>query len=300
MAKRKLKGKKMDIKMLSGKKIHHNVFGEGRIISVKESYIVIDFLGVEKKFHFPEIFESGQIIMVSNKDIQNEIVNYCKDKKMIESKIQAEKIAVREEENIRKTEEGKKATRNRTYKKNPDKTVWIKFEGKQDRNAKANIHKVIQNGQIWYVLHYNKRPVNVKDGDSFFMAEGITDNMGRPRQVITGRGHLYGFNEDNYSPAEWTKVYSWIPGHPWYVVIKDFEMLDTQIYNSLMLENVILEVGTETFEASSGKNRSYEYLMHIHTRKQHMKLTEAAETYINQKFDTLVAQYGSQKFETIL
>jgi hypothetical protein len=184
-------------------------------------------------------------------------------------------------------------------KKKSARKIWIKFEGAQDRNAKANIHKVMQNGETWYVLHYKRKPVNVKDGDAFFMAEGIADNMGRPRQVITGRGHLYGFDENNYSPEEWTKYYSWIPAHPWYVVIKDFEMLDTQISNSLMLEKVILDVGTETFEASSGKNRSYDYLMHIHTQKQHMKLTEKAETYINEKFDELIKIYGSQKFETL-
>ena len=65
-----------------------------------------------------------------------------------------------------------------------------------------------------------------------------------------------------------------------------------------MLEQVIKDVGTETFEASSGMDRDYDYLMHIHTQKQHMKLTKEAEDYINGKFDELIEKYGAKKYYT--
>lgn len=287
----------MNISELVGEEIEHKskTFGKGIVSAIKDKYIIVKFSDVESEFQFPGAFEKGFLRAVDD-DTQKDILL------LIEEKKDAEKKKAEEEKQRKQQEEEKqrKINKERQLKIiNKDRTVWIKFEGAQNENSYANLHKVVQDGKDWYVLHYKRAPRNVKEDDPFFMAEGITDGMGRPRQVITGRGHLMAFRDSNFSPEEWTKFYSWIPKHPWYVIIKDFEMLDTSIRNGLMLEQVISAVGTETFEASSGKNRDYEYLMHIHTQKQHMKLTEEAEEYINNQFDLLVKKFGSKKYITV-
>lgn len=289
----------MNLNELVGEKVKHKKFGEGTVTSVEGDTAVIDFNGEERKLSIKMAFNQSKFVSILNLNLQQDLDNHLASLEEEEAKrkqLEKEMIAKAEEE--KREAQRQRAAERRARSKSDGQTVWIKFEGAQNRNAYANLHKIIQNGKEWYVLHYKRKPANVKDGDSFFMAEGIEDNMGRPRQVITGRGHLCGFSEDNYSPEEWTKFYSWIPAHPWYVVIKDFEMLDTQISNGLMLEQVIKDVGTETFEASSGMDRDYDYLMHIHTQKQHMKLTKEAEDYINEKFDELAKQYGSKKYYT--
>ncbi len=289
----------MDFGILIGANVKHIKFGRGKIASIDGDIAEVDFKGKTIKLSIKMVLYRSKIASVEDSGIQAEIDAFF-DAQEAENvrKKQLEKEALDRIEREEQLKKRQKAAERRAAAKDRGETVWIKFEGSQNRNAYANLHKVIQDGKEWYVLHYKKRPANVKAGDPFFMAEGIEDSMGRSRQVITGRGHLCGFSEENYSPEEWKKFYSWIPEHPWYVVIKDFEMLDTQISNGLMLEQVILDVGTETFEASSGKDRNYTYLMHIHTQKQHMKLTTDAEEYINSKFDDLAKKYGSKKFYT--
>lgn len=286
---------------LIGIEVRHKKFGIGKVNSIDGAYINIVFGEKEKSFSFPMIFDGGNFIKAVDDSIQQKIQEFIENQKEEEQKRKDEEKAKKDaEEEQRRIEEKKKISERQIKRKATGRTVWIKFEGAQNENAYANVHKVPVDDNTWYVLHYKMRPVNVKDGDAFFMAEGITDSNGRPRQVITGRGHLYKFSEDNYSPDEWVKIYSWIPSHPWYVVIKDFEILDAPIRNGLMLEQVITDVGAETYVASSGQDRDYEDLMHIHCRRTHMMLTEEAEEYINEKFDELVNRFGSQKFETVL
>lgn len=284
---------------LIGTKVTHKKFGAGMVAAIDGDCAIVDFSGDERKISIKTAFYLSKFVSIGDIELQKKLDSFISEQEEeLARKKQLEKeLAEKANEEKRLAQKQQVATR-RAKANNSVETVWIKFEGAQNRNGYANLHKIIQNGKEWYVLHYKRKPANVKDGDPFFMAEGIEDIMGRPRQVITGRGHLCGFSEENYSPEEWTKFYSWIPAHPWYVVIKDFEMLDTQISNGLMLEQVIKDVGTETFEASSGMDRDYDYLMHIHTQKQHMKLTKEAEDYINGKFDELIEKFGSKKFYT--
>lgn len=175
--------------------------------------------------------------------------------------------------------------------------IWIKFEGGQNGNVMPELHDVHTiDGKKIYILNYSKRPSKVENGDSVFMAEGLKDSFGKPYQAITGRGHLCAFSEGSECPTEWIKKYSWMEHYKYYVVIKDFEMLNVKKFRGLRLEKVINNVGTETYEASSGKERDKNYLMHIHTRRMHMILTPLAEAFINQEFDKLVEQYGSTKY----
>ena len=284
---------------LIGARVTHKKFGVGTVIAIDGDGAVVDFGGDERKLSIKTAFYQSKFVSMEDVGLQKKLDNYISEQEEEQArKKQLEKELAEKAEEEKRLVQKQQAASRRSKANSSGETVWIKFEGAQNRNAYANLHKVIQNGKEWYVLHYKRKPANVKDGDPFFMAEGIEDNMGRPRQVITGRGHLCGFSEDNYSPEEWTKFYSWIPAHPWYVVIKDFEMLDAPISNGLMLEQVIKDVGTETFEASSGMDRDYDYLMHIHTQKQHMKLTKEAEDYINGKFDELIEKYGAKKYYT--
>jgi hypothetical protein len=181
-------------------------------------------------------------------------------------------------------------------------TIWIKFEGPQNENGFANLHKVKNGNKTWYILNYTKtkRPSSVSDGDEFFLAEGITDSRGKNIQVITGRGHLYGFNDNNISFESWIKEYNWMEYRPWYVIIKDFERIDTPIKNCLSLDKVLLNCRSDTYESSFGQNCSFEEIKRKHTQKIHMKLTSVSSEFINKELDKLAKKYGSTVFESEL
>ncbi len=97
---------------------------------------------------------------------------------------------------------------------------------------------------------------------------------------------------------KWKEKYPWIPSHPWYVVIKDYEALNSQILYGLPLEEVIIRIGAETYDSTADKNKDHEDLMRIHARRSHMRITREAEKYIDERLDKIFDVYGSIKGES--
>ena len=90
--------------------------------------------------------------------------------------------------------------------------------------------------------------------------------------------------------------YEWMNHYHYYAELIEMEVLDAPRSKGLYLDQVIRTIGSDTFEASYGENRSYEKLRIIHTQKQHMKLTYDAKKYIDEEFDKLVRIFGSKKY----
>ena len=290
--------RQFDEAMFVGKEVIHAKFGKGKIISADQSCVSVSFeIGV-KDLSIEVAFADGKNMKLTDavsQSLVEEIISENKAKKQEEARMKKEAA-----ESKRKAEVAEEIAKNKAKRSKTGKTAWIKFEGEQDRNRMANVHVVMQNGKPWYVLHYSKRPSGVKDGDTFYLAEGIIDDSGKRKQVITARGKLLGFSDENFSPKEWEKTFPWLSWHPWYVVIAECEVLDAEIRKGLKLEHVINELGTETYLSTSGMNRDHDYLMKVHCQKQSMKLTEEAETFINKEFNKLVEKYGSKHYKTIL
>ena len=290
--------RQFDETLFVGKEVIHAKFGKGKIISADQSCVSVSFeIGV-KDLSIEVAFADGKNMKLTDAPSQKlveEIINENREEKRKEDRMKKEAA-----EAAHKAEAAEEKAKNTAKRSKTGKTAWVKFEGEQDRNRMANIHVVMQNGKPWYVLHYSKRPSGVKDGDTFYLAEGIIDDAGNRRQVITARGKLMGFSDDNLSPKEWEKTFPWLSRHPWYVVSTECESLDAEIRRGLKLERVINELGTETYLSTSGMNRDHGYLMKVHCQKQSMKLTEDAEAFINKEFDKLVEKYGSKTYKTEL
>ncbi|MBR3382814.1 MAG: hypothetical protein IKG85_07255 [Clostridia bacterium] len=278
----------MDISNVIGEQIKHKAFGLGTIESISGKIITANFDGIPKKLDISAIISGGFAIFESQEtaDILSEYA--------LEIEKEKARTAVPNPAPSTPSAPVKKST----YKSKGTHGIWIKFEGQQNENHTANLHKVVLNGKTLYVLNYtnSKKPSGVREDDEFFMAEGITDYYGKPCQVITGRGHLCAFSDDNVSPESWYTAHPWMKDRKWYVIIKDFEALDTNIKNGLLLNDVISHCGTETYESSSGKGRDDSYVKRMHTQKIHMRLTEEACNYINSEFDRLKRKYGSKEY----
>ena len=273
--------------------IIHKNYGTGVVLQIRKAKDLVADVAIcgEKKVFSVKIIAEGEILHFEQEDLQTKIREYYKHYEKEQQKEQQRMQHIHPTETVLRERYIPKYGNNP-----PSNTIWLKFEGPQNPNSFANLHEVFFEGKRWYVLHYtkSKKPSNVHENDEFFMAEGITDSRGKSLQVITGRGHLYAFSEENVSPKEWEETYPWIVDRPWYVIIKDFEMLNTQISNCMTLEQVVVHCGTNTYEASCGKDRNFEYVMHMHTQKIHMKLTSIASEYIHAVFDQKAKVFGSK------
>ena len=172
----------------------------------------------------------------------------------------------------------------------------IKFEGPQKGNQRHEMVSVNQEGKSLYILNYVKRPSSVKDGDVVFMAAGIEDRYGKPQQVIIGRGHLCGYVKGTEVLSDWVEKYSWMNHYKYYVVLRDFETIDNCRESGLLLERVLIKVGSDTYEASKGQDRDLSQLKRMHTQKMHMHLTEEAREYINTQLDDIFSKNGSVQY----
>ena len=178
-----------------------------------------------------------------------------------------------------------------------DHTVWMKFTGKGDDrhpgDEKASIFSVPTANGRTYLATYPWKPSQVRDGDEIYIAPLTTDNRGNNQPVIVGRGKLKAFSESNYAKDEWFKKVSWLTDYPWYCVIEECELLDTEIENGVPLDAVLNHLGSNTYISSYGKKESPSDVEKKHHQKAHIRLSGNAKEYVDKRFDVLVAKYGS-------
>lgn len=282
----------MNISTIIGEQIIHKAFGLGTIDAINGEILIASFNGVLKKLSVSAIV-SNELIEFQNKELLQVLCEY--NLQLNRARVETE-VNKRLEKNVALSSKVSMPK----YKPNGNNKIWIKFEGPQNENKSANLHSVSLNGKTLYVLNYtnSKKPSSVKENDEFFMAEGVSDDYGKPCQVITGRGHLCAFSETNVSPESWHTDHPWMKDRQWYVIIKDFEALDTCIKNGIPLKDVIDYCGSDTYVSSYGENRDIDSVKKAHMRRIHMELTEDARDYINKAFDKLKAKYGSKEYKS--
>jgi hypothetical protein len=86
--------------VLTDLKIKHKTFGEGTVVSFDGRYITVSFLSCEKKFVYPDAFES--FITLGDGSVSDEILEDIKNAKMAKQII----IDKKNEENRRAMDHG--------------------------------------------------------------------------------------------------------------------------------------------------------------------------------------------------
>lgn len=143
-----------------GSKVSHKFFGKGTVLDLTDDIITIKFAKGEKKFEYPEAFET--FLVSDNKTIQNRALKLAE-----EAKQRKEEEAKRREEELRqKQQEALKAQKN-TTPKSPAASVHFEREnaafkctycdggktksciGFKGVCSKKNIEVNIKNGRNW-------------------------------------------------------------------------------------------------------------------------------------------------------
>lgn len=180
-------------------------------------------------------------------------------------------------------------------------TIWLKFDGDAEnrisRDERFPLVEVIIDGKRLYIQNYpkTKKPGMVADGDEVYLAAISTDKENKNQPIIVGRGTLRGFRKINHVDPSWPleKGKEWMEKYPWFCVMDQFEILDTYVGNGIELDKVYMELGSDTYLASFGRNEDTATVAQKHYQKAHLRLSGNAKQLIDKKFDELVKIYGS-------
>lgn len=276
---------------MADKTVKHIRFGEGIIIREENGKVSVRFAEGEKILPYSS-FE--KYLMCNDSAIQDEFFEKAEKLKRERELSENKKLeAIRK--SLRQVDVNSKKRNSKPTKRYDN---WIKFEGPQNELLPQEVMCVKDADRTLYILNYVKRPSGVKDGARVFVASGIQDDYGVPQQVITGRGILVGYNENNIVKPEWIAEHSWMAHYSNYLVLREYENLSAARRYGLTLNQVFAAVGADTYPSSEGQNVSLEELRRKHTQKMHMKITNKAAEYIDGQLDKLFKRYGSQFYQS--
>ncbi|SCY45773.1 PLD-like domain-containing protein [Pseudobutyrivibrio sp. AR14] len=182
-----------------------------------------------------------------------------------------------------------------------DFTAWLKLEGSGENRLnpeeKYYTNVVILNGEKVYPLNYtaSKKPSSVKNGDVAYIAPLSCDKKGKNQPIIVGKGRLRAFDNGNDATLypDWIKKYPWMEEkYPWYCLMKEHFVLDTQIENGIPLQEIWDRFGSDTYESSFGKEEPYVEVAKKHYEKCHIRLSGNAAEYIDARLEELKKKYG--------
>lgn len=194
-------------------------------------------------------------------------------------------------------------SKNKIEKKVNSYNSWLKFEGRgSDRknpNEKYNINNVYLGGDTIYLFNYSRRPSSVNEGDVVYIAPLSFDKDGKNQPMIVGKGHLKAFKKNNNAnnQPEWIKKYPWMENvYPWYCIVEDHFIIDTEVKNGIPLREIWDRFGSDTYEASFGKEESYPEVAKKHRRRGHIRLSGNVAEYIDKRLDELIDKYGAKYY----
>lgn len=181
-----------------------------------------------------------------------------------------------------------------------DHNIWLKFGGESNDRifGKYPMTKVLLNGKETYLSCYPWKPSSVKEDDEIYLAALTFDKNKKAQPTIVGRGKLQGFNRSNGVQDDWISKYAWMDRFPWYCVIKEMSLLNTDVKNGVPLDALLAELGSDTYLSSFGKNESIVAVSRKHYQKAHIMLTGNAKSFIDKEFDKLEKEYGTNTFRS--
>lgn len=185
-----------------------------------------------------------------------------------------------------------------------DHNIWLKFDGDAEdrigRDDQFPLIDVILDGKKVYIQNYPWKPSGVKDGDEVYLAAITTDKRGKNQPIIVGRGTLHGFRSTNHFNPTWlrNKELEWMERYPWYCVMDEFEILATGVGDGIELDKVYMELGSDTYLASFGRNEDIASVAQKHYQKAHLRLSGNAKEFIDKKLDELFLIHGSIKMQS--
>jgi hypothetical protein len=103
------------------------------------------------------------------------------------------------------------------------------------------------------------------------------------------------FNASNIATKEMIYEYNWMERYRYYILLKEFEIIDTEIKNAIPLVDILNTLKNKTY-ASTSLNEKTNYKL-SHHQCSHLLLTGEAKEYIDLIFDEKLRKYKKRSLE---
>lgn len=175
-------------------------------------------------------------------------------------------------------------------------TIWLKFDGEGndriDSQERFPMINVKLKGKKVFIQNYPFKVRSIQDGDEVYLAAITTDTKGKNQPVIIGRGIMRGFMDENEVLPLWIQQFGWMERFPYYCIMDNATVLNTNVANGIPLSAVWDELGSDTYIASFGRNESIVEVARKHYQKAHIRLSGNAKQYIDRRLSELEEKYG--------
>ena len=173
--------------------------------------------------------------------------------------------------------------------------IWFKFEGTGENRfsptEKYDITKVNRRNEL-NLTNFPIYPASIKDGDSIYLCAISWDINGIATPMVVARAKTTGANRNNKADNEMLKQYPWMERYPYYIELYDVEIIKTYVQNCISLNNILMEVGSNTYPSTVNRVLSHAELRTRHYQKAYLRITPTAKSYIDSKFNELIEKYG--------
>ncbi len=180
-------------------------------------------------------------------------------------------------------------------KESSQEGIWLKFEGTGENRfsptEKYDITKVNRRNEL-NLTNFPMYPASIKDGDSIFLCAISWDMNGIATPMVVARAKTTGANRINKADNEMLKQYPWMERYPYYIELYDVEIIKTYVQNCISLNNILMEVGSNTYPSTVNRILSHAELRTRHYQKAYLRITPMAKSYIDNKFNELIKKYG--------
>lgn len=180
-----------------------------------------------------------------------------------------------------------------------DTGIWLKFEGTGEDRIPNNrkYHEVKFKRGDPSITMFPKRPQGIKSEDILYLTVVSYDNHNKPTPVIIGRTKSKGFNPNNVISANDIDKFRWMERFPYFIELRETEIIDTEIKNGISLLDLYRDVGTKVFPTSYGRiDLKNQDITHMHFRRSHLHITQDAKDYIDKRLEEIFKAKGKRSF----
>jgi len=180
-----------------------------------------------------------------------------------------------------------------------DTGIWLKFEGTgEDRIPNDHkYHDVKARRGDPKITMFPKKPKGIKAEDILYLTVVSYDNRGKPTPVIIGRSKSGGFNPKNVISQSDLSKYKWMERFPYYIELRETEIIDSEIKNGIPLLDLYRDVGIKAFPSLYARvDLKNQEITHMHFRRSHLHITLDAKKYIDKRLEEIFKKTGKRTF----
>lgn len=284
----------MNIKDLYGKKVISNQYGEGVVLHpAGKNKLCIQYSNKQIDQVFPSLYPKFfQFKAMEDDKFSKSLtrMNAISSSKLMKDAYIEYKLSELSKRSIKNNPAGTSLNM-----VDSSDSAFIKLEGTTEDPEDILCVNYVKDddGTIKYLLNFSRVGANIQEDDQFFICKGYGKNV-----YIYGRGIVSAFSANNIVKESWIKQHSWMKEREKYVIVKEFEILATELTNCPTLMSIYEKYGGKVFSSQENKETNLEDLARIHNQKSHMFLSETGYKAFTSSFIKHAEKYGTYTFET--